>query len=122
MTRIVVLLCACLIWCHAEAETLPKPVKFDMRSANVAQVVQLIYSEAIATPYVLDPEILTDARSVSFRYASDKGDIRIFVKAFLDSLGYVIQSRNGIDFITKRSKKSLSRRSRVTFTGPCIET
>ena len=105
MTRIVALLCACLVWCHAVAETSPKPVKFDLRSANVAQVVQLIYSEAIATPYVLDPDVLADVRLVSFRYASDKGDIRIFVKTFLDSLGYAIQSKNGIDFITKRSEQ-----------------
>lgn len=79
-----------------------KPVKFDFRAVNVAQVIQLIYGEVLTSPYVLDPEVLSDARIVSFRYNSEKGDVRVFVRSFLDSLGYLVQSRNGIDFITKR--------------------
>lgn len=31
-------------------------------------MLQLIYGEAISTPYVLDPEVLSDTRIVSFRY------------------------------------------------------
>ncbi|MEB0284896.1 hypothetical protein, partial [Sphingomonas sp. 10B4] len=36
-----------------------KVSRFDFQSICVAQVIQLIYSEALKTPYVLDPEILT---------------------------------------------------------------
>lgn len=105
MKGISFLLCACVFWGYATAEPLPKPVRFDLRAANVAQVVQLIYGEALTSPYVLDPEVLTDARSVSFRYSSEKGDIHAFVKTFLDSLGYSVQSKNGIDFIAKRAEQ-----------------
>jgi general secretion pathway protein D len=84
------------------AQTAPKRVSFDFKGINVAQVVQLIYGEVLATAYVIDPEVLGDMRLVSFRYTSDKGDIRAFVRAFLESLGYIIKSKEGIDFITKR--------------------
>ncbi len=84
----------------AIGQSAPKPVKFDFKAVNVAQVVQLIYGEVLTSPYVLDPEVLGDARMVSFRYTSDKGDVRACVRSFLDSLGYVVQPKGGIDFIT----------------------
>ena len=83
------------------AQSAPQPVRFDFKSVNVAQVIQLIYGEVLVTPYVLDPEVLNDARAVSFRYSSEKGDVRTFVKTFLDSLGYTAVNKNGIDLITK---------------------
>ncbi len=83
-------------------QTLPKPARFNFQGIAVAQVVQLIYSEALITPYVIDPEVLIDARSVSFRYGSDKGEIRAFLKTFLESLGITIETRGGVDFIAKR--------------------
>ncbi|MEB0137649.1 MULTISPECIES: type II secretory pathway protein [unclassified Undibacterium] len=79
-----------------------KVSRFDFQSICVAQVIQLIYSEALKTPYVLDPEILTDGRLVSFRYANDKGDLKIFLQVFLESLGYSLESHSGIDFVAKR--------------------
>ena len=88
----------------AIGQSASKPVKFDFKAVNVAQVIQLIYGEVLTSPYVLDPEVLSDARLVSFRYTSDKGDVRAFVRSFLDSLGYVVQPKAGIDFITKRQE------------------
>jgi general secretion pathway protein D len=84
------------------AQSAPKRVSFDFKGINVAQVVQLIYGEVLTSAYVIDPEVLGDARLVSFRYTSDKGDIKAFVRSFLESLGYVTRSKDGIDFITKR--------------------
>jgi general secretion pathway protein D len=86
----------------ANAQKVPQPVRFDFKAIGVAQVVQLIYSEALATPYVIDPEVLNDARAVSFRYGSDKGDIRGFLRTFLKTLGYEVSTENGIDLISKR--------------------
>jgi general secretion pathway protein D len=94
---------ACAFTCAlAIAQGATKPVKFDFKAVNVAQVIQLIYGEVLTTQYVIDPELLADARLVSFRYTSDKGDVKIFVRSFLQSLGYLVQSKEGIDFITKR--------------------
>ena len=76
--------------------------RFDFQMVNVSQVVQLIYAEAIKTPYVMEPDVLTDSRSVSFRYDSAKGDLTTFVRAFFDSLGLEVVTRNGIDFIRRK--------------------
>ena len=57
----------------AIGQSASKPVKFDFKAVNVAQVIQLIYGEVLTSPYVLDPEVLSDARLVSFRYTSDTG-------------------------------------------------
>ncbi len=79
------------------------PTKFDFRGVNVASVVQLIYAEALHESYVIDPEVLIDARTVSFRFEGKKRDVPVFVTAFFDSLGLTVIRRGGIDFIAKKS-------------------
>lgn len=76
-------------------------LRFDFQNINVAQVIQLIYSEALKSNYVLDPEVLLDNRSVSFRYEERNGDLRTFFALFLGSLGYGLESKNGVHFISK---------------------
>lgn len=85
----------------------PEPVSFDLTGISVAQVVQLIYGEALSTPYVLDPEVLTDARLVSFRYKDGDGasEIGSFLASFLDSLGYQVERKAGVDFVRKRKEE-----------------
>lgn len=75
--------------------------RFDFASIGVGQVVQLLYAEALSSPFVLDPEVIADTRSVSFRYSTEKGDLKAFLRSFLNSLGYVIEHRDGVDFIAK---------------------
>ncbi len=79
-----------------------KPVKFDFQAVSVAQVVGLVYMEALKQPYVIDPAVLKDDRMVSFRFDASKGDLRQFWRNFLDALGFTIQSRNGVDFVTAK--------------------
>lgn len=76
--------------------------RFDFRGINVAQVVQLIYSEALKDAYVIDPDVLTDQRSVSFRYDGSKGDIRLFIASFFDSLGLVVTRRGSVDYVSRK--------------------
>ena len=92
-----------------------KDTRFDFQSISVAQVIQLIYSEALKTPYVLDPDVLTDIRLVSFRYANDKGDLKIFLNVFLESLGYSIDSHSGIDFVAKHKLEEKTEIEQETF-------
>ena len=89
---------------NAQAAT--APASFDLQGANVAQVLQLLYREAMTTPYVLDPEVLADARIVSFRYKSDQGDLQVFLNGFLESLGYQVEKKNGVDFVRKRKEET----------------
>lgn len=75
---------------------------FDLKGANVSEVLQLLYGEVMSTPYVLDPEVLGDTRQVSFRYKHGQGDLQTFVWGFLESLGYTVERKGGVDFVRKR--------------------
>jgi len=86
----------------AGAQTKEATPRFDFRGINVAQVVQLIYSEALKDAYVIDPDVLTDQRTVSFRYDSRNGDVRVFIAAFFDSIGLAVTRRGSVDFIGKK--------------------
>lgn len=75
------------------------PVSFQLDAVPVSQVLRLIYLEALKVPYVIEPNALQDNRTVSFRWDSARGDIRPFLSSFLDSMGYYIETRNGVDFV-----------------------
>ncbi|WP_396267049.1 type II secretion system protein GspD [Ideonella sp.] len=104
MKRLVVLIVMAVTCLATAAQGLAKasPYRFDLAAISVGQVIQLLYAEAITTPFVLDPEVLADSRSVSFRFSTDRGDLKAFLRAFLGSLGYVVETRDGVDFIAKR--------------------
>jgi general secretion pathway protein D len=84
------------------ASSAPASTKFDFRGVNVASVVQLVYAEALHESYVIDPEVLTDPRTVSFRFEGNKHDLSAFVTAFFDSLGLIVTRRGRIDFVSKK--------------------
>lgn len=98
------LLVWCLCWLVAavHAQALPDRPKFDFRGINVAQAVQLIYAEAVKGGYVIDPEVLTDNRAVSFRYDGSQGELSSFIAAFFDSIGLTVTRRNNVDYIKKK--------------------
>lgn len=75
--------------------------RFSFVGINVAQLVQLIYGEILQNPFVVDPDVLLDQRSVSFRYDPSVGKIRPFILSFFNSLGLQVIQRNGVDYIRK---------------------
>jgi len=79
-----------------------KGTSFDLRFATVSFVVDFVYENAVKTPHVIGPDVLADQRQVSFRYKADGGDIRVFLSDFLDSLGYCVNTRDGVDYIGKK--------------------
>ncbi|HDR9511955.1 type II secretory pathway protein [Burkholderia cepacia] len=80
--------------------------RIDLRFVNVAQVIDLIYAEMLQTQYVIAPDVLADQRVVSFRFDRAKGDIRDAMTAFLDSLNFGVETRDGVDYVFKRSDTS----------------
>ena len=78
-----------------------KDTSFNFNQIAVSQAVSLIYGEVLKTDYVIDPEVLTDARLVSFRYRKSDGQVRPFALAFLKSLGYTVVNSSGVDYVTK---------------------
>lgn len=96
-------LAVCLAASHVlPAHSAPMMASFDLKMANVSEVLQLLYGEVLSTPYVLDPEVLGDTRLVSFRYKHGQGDLQAFVGEFLESLGYTVERKGGVDFVRKR--------------------
>jgi type II secretory pathway component GspD/PulD (secretin) len=80
----------------------PKPVKVDFTGVTIAQLVALVYGEILVQPYVIEPAVLKDERTVSVRYDSAKGDIRAFWRTFLDSLGLDVTVRGGVDYVAQK--------------------
>ena len=74
-------------------------LSFEFSSAQVGRIVNLIYSDALRTPYVLSPELLADQRAVSFRFGGSVQSVRADLVKLLDSLGYGITNRGGLEFI-----------------------
>ncbi|KWA13141.1 type II secretion system protein GspD [Burkholderia territorii] len=75
---------------------------FDLRFVNVGQLVDLLYGDAMHVPHVISSEVLQDTRLVSFQYDGKTGDLHAFVKVFLDSQGFKVETRDGVDFVSKK--------------------
>ncbi|WP_053293322.1 type II secretion system protein GspD [Burkholderia pseudomallei] len=88
---------------------------FDLRFVTVAQVVDLIYQDAMHTPYVLGPDVLTDNRLVSFRLDDNSRDARAVMVDFLDSLGFQVSTKNGVDYVTKKPGAALPKADQEVF-------
>jgi len=106
-----------LLFCAlAHSQAIKKaPPSFDFRSVSIAQVVQLIYAEALSNPYVIDPEVFADNRTVSFRFDASKGDSEQFIAIFFDSIGLSITRRNGVDFIAKKKAQDAHQEEAEAF-------
>lgn len=91
---------------YANTPLIDKQASFNFNQISVSQAVSLIYGEVLKTDYVIDPEVLTDARLVSFRYRKSDGQVRPFALAFLKSLGYTVVNSSGVDYVTKAKPPS----------------
>lgn len=80
-------------------------LSFALDGVPVAQVLRVVFGEVVKGSYVLDPAVVADSRQVSFRWDSQKGEIRPFLVSFLDLLGYSMQSRGGVDFVKPKEEK-----------------
>lgn len=79
-----------------------KPVRVNFTDVTVSQLVALVYGEILVQPYVIDPAVLKDDRTVSLRFDAMNGDIRAFWRNFLDSLGLELRVRGGVDYVAQR--------------------
>jgi len=97
------LLACCFSLASALAVAAPTKVagvSFSFDGAPVSQILRVIFVEAYRDkPYFLDPAVLLDQRAVAFRYSPKDGDFRPFLTNFLHELGYIIEQRNGADFV-----------------------
>ena len=102
------LLASCLATTEANTTSSEKQATFNLSQISVSQAISLIYGEVLKTDYVIDPEVLTDARLVSFRYRKSDGQVRPFALAFLKSLGYTVLNSSGVDYVMKAKPTELA--------------
>lgn len=88
---------------------------FDLRYVSVGQLIDLLYGDAMHVPHVIDSEVLQDGRLVSFQYDGKSGDLRSFVKVFLDSQGFKVETRDGVDFVSRKTASEVKAPDRETF-------
>ncbi|MGM9516792.1 type II secretion system protein GspD [Roseateles sp. DB2] len=74
-------------------------LSFELSGVQVGRIVNVIYADALKTPYVLAPELLADQRLVSFRFAGSVQSIKADLIKLLDSLGYAVTDRGGLEFL-----------------------
>jgi len=99
-----------------------KQPSFNFQSVNVAQVINMVYAEGLKQPYVIDPALLDDKRLVSFRFDSSKGDFKQFWTNFLNSLGFKLITKNGVDFVAVRGDEELPQVSDIFIYTPKYRT
>lgn len=73
--------------------------RFDFSGISVSQAVALMYAQILKQPYVIDPGVLKDDRTVSFRFDAAKSDLRQFWRDFLGSMGIEVLVRSGVDYV-----------------------
>ncbi|REE20716.1 type II/III secretion system protein [Paraburkholderia sp. BL27I4N3] len=88
---------------------------FDLRFVNVGQLVDLLYGDAMHVPHVISSDVLQDTRLVSFQYDGKAGDLRSFVKVFLDSQGFRVETKEGVDFVTKKPPEEQKQSDHETY-------
>lgn len=69
---------------------------------TVAQLVKTVYDDAIGYDYVLEPEVLEDQRRISVRMFDFRR--KDSLPTLLQSLGYRLESRGGVDYISSIKK------------------
>ncbi len=100
MKRLIIIFCLIFTVNASAQKSLKAEIGFDLDSQSVSQILRVVYIEAYRErPYFLDPALLQDQRLISFRYSTKNGDFRSFFTTFLRELGYLIESKNGADFI-----------------------
>ena len=69
---------------------------------TVAQLVKTVYDDAVGTDYVLEPEVLEDKRRIGVRMFDFRR--KDSLPTLLRSLGYRLESRGGVDYISSIKK------------------
>lgn len=75
-------------------------MSFNLSNIKASEAITMFYSDALKTPYVLSPEVLSDSRMISFRFSGNESKVRAEFNSLLNSLGYASVSRSGVEFVT----------------------
>lgn len=94
--------CFMILLIAAPAETNAPLTSLSFDNIKVGAFLRTVYQEALGTDYVLEPEVVADERLVNVRVYDFRDKKKL--AAFLSSMGYKVESRNGVDYIGKADK------------------
>lgn len=77
-------------------------VNLDFTDMTIAEFLKLVYRDTLGNDYVLEPEILQDERKISVRVFDFRQKENLVT--LLKSLGYQLDSREGVDYISSLKK------------------
>lgn len=100
MKRLI--LCFMILLIAAPAETNAPLTSLSFDNIKVGAFLRTVYQETLGTDYVLEPEVVADERLVNVRVYDFRDKKKL--AAFLSSMGYKVESRNGVDYIGKADK------------------
>lgn len=100
MKRLI--LCFMILLIAAPAETNAPLTSLSFDNIKISTFLRTVYQETLGTDYVLEPEVVADERLVNVRVYDFRDKNKL--AAFLSSMGYKVESRNGVDYIGKANK------------------
>lgn len=100
MKRLI--LCFMILLIAAPAETNAPLTSLSFDNIKISVFLRTVYQETLGTDYVLEPEVVADERLVNVRVYDFRDKKKL--AAFLASMGYKVESRNGVDYIGKANK------------------
>ena len=100
MKRLI--LCVLILMTAAPAETNAPLTSLSFDNIKISAFLRTVYQETLGTDYVLEPEVVADERLVNVRVYDFRDKKKL--AAFLSSMGYKVESRNGVDYIGKADK------------------
>ena len=96
------ILCFMILLIAAPAETNAPLTSLSFDNIKISAFLRTVYQETLGTDYVLEPEVVADERLVNVRVYDFRDKKKL--AAFLSSMGYKVESRNGVDYIGKADK------------------
>ncbi|TWC72008.1 type II secretion system protein GspD [Herbaspirillum sp. SJZ099] len=111
MKRLITLLLVVVTSVSNAAPLLPLPLSlppgvpgipdsaFELSRVRIADAVEVMYTQVLKTPYLIQPDVVADERLVSFRFATGASP-RSEVSRFMSLLGLAVRSVNGVDLVS----------------------
>ncbi len=114
-TAFLLLLCQLSHATDTAKDSGEKQVRFDLQNVAVSQVINLMYLETLKNPYILDPAVLKDDRITSFRFEGSRSEIGKLWSVFLETLGFELVNKYGIDYIFLKKAQDKAEEDFVPF-------
>ncbi|MCA1323760.1 type II secretion system protein GspD [Herbaspirillum sp. alder98] len=72
---------------------------FELSRVRIADAVEVMYTQVLKTPYLIQPDVVSDERLVSFRFGTAASP-RSEVSRFMALLGLAVRTVNGVDLVS----------------------